>query len=87
MSSEMIANTVGTGAAMCSIASFIPQIIKIVKARDASSVALKTYVLTVTCFVLWVIYGVMTGAWPVTIANAFALVNCSIVLFLKWRFS
>ena len=86
MSGEWVANAFGTAAALCSIASFVPQIVKIVKERDASSVALKTYVLTVTCFVLWVIYGVMTNAWPVTIANAFALVNCSIVLFLKWRY-
>lgn len=86
MTGEWIANAVGTAAALCSITSFIPQIIKIVTERDASSVALKTYVLTVTCFVLWVIYGVMIGAWPITISNAFALVACSIVLFLKWRY-
>lgn len=86
MEGEVLANTIGTAAALCSIASFIPQIVKIIKERDASSVALKTYVLTVTCFILWVIYGVMIGAWPVTLANAFALVNCSIVLFLKWKF-
>ena len=49
------------------------QIVKIVKERDASSVALKTYVLTVST--LWVIYGAMTGAWPVTIANAIILLN------------
>lgn len=86
MEGEVLANVVGTAAALCSITSFIPQIIKIVKERDASSVALKTYVLTVTCFVLWVVYGVMIGAWPITIANSCALVACSIVLFLKWKF-
>lgn len=48
--------------------------------------SLKTYSLTVTCFVLWVIYGVMTTAWPVTVANACALVMASGVLLMKWRF-
>jgi len=86
MEGEVLANVVGTAAALCSITSFIPQIAKILKERDASSIALRTYALTVTCFVLWVIYGVMIGAWPITIANSFALVACSIVLFLKWRF-
>ena len=86
MNGELLANVVGTAAALCSITSFIPQIIKIVKDRDASSVALKTYMLTVTCFVLWVIYGVLIAAWPITFANAAALVACSIVLFLKWKF-
>jgi len=47
---------------------------------------LKTYSLTVSCFALWVVYGVMTQAWPVTVANSCALVMASGVLAMKWRF-
>lgn len=84
--SELVANAFGTAAALCSITSFAPQMIKIWKERDASSVSLKTYSLTVTCFVLWVVYGVLTQAWPVMFANASALVMASVVLVMKWRF-
>ncbi|MDB5421138.1 MAG: hypothetical protein JWR59_1085 [Brevundimonas sp.] len=84
--SDLVANFVGSAAALCSITSFAPQIIKIWKERDASSVSLKTYALTVTCFVLWVVYGVMTQAWPVTVANSCALLMASGVLCMKWRF-
>jgi MtN3 and saliva related transmembrane protein len=84
--SDLIANTIGTAAALCSITSFAPQAFKIWKERDASSVSLKTYSLTVACFILWVVYGVMTGAWPVTFANSCALVMASGVLIMKWRF-
>lgn len=83
---DLMANIVGSAAAVCSITSFAPQGIKIWKERDASSVSLKTYSLTVTCFILWVVYGVMTQAWPVTVSNSFALVMASGVLFMKWRF-
>ena len=58
--SDLTANIVGTAAAICSITSFAPQALKIWKERDASSVSFKTYSLTVTCFILWVIYGAMT---------------------------
>ncbi|MFC5387824.1 MULTISPECIES: SemiSWEET family sugar transporter [Brevundimonas] len=85
--SDLIANVVGTAAALCSITSFAPQMIKIWKTRDASSVSLKTYSLTVTCFVLWTAYGVMIDAWPVAVANACALVMATGVLLMKWRFS
>ena len=51
------ADVIGTAAALCSITSFAPQIIKIWKERDASSVSIKTYGLTVTCFILG-------GLWP-----------------------
>ncbi len=84
--SELAANVVGTLAALCSITSFAPQMIKIWKERDASSVSLKTYSLTVICFVLWTTYGVLTGAWPIIVANAFAMIMASGVLLMKWRF-
>lgn len=84
--SDLAANIVGTAAALCSITSFAPQIVKIWKARDASAVSLRTYSLTVTCFALWVGYGVLTAAWPVIVANACALIMASGVLLMKWRF-
>ena len=84
--SDLAANVVGSAAALCSIASFAPQIFKIWKERDASSVSLKTYSLTVICFVLWVAYGVLTSAWPITVANGCALIMASGVLVMKWRF-
>ena len=87
MNSEVVANAVGTAAALCSITSFAPQMLKIWKTRDASAVSLKTYALTVSCFILWVVYGVMTGAWPVTFANSCALIMAAGVLTMKWRFS
>lgn len=83
---SLIANIVGTGAAVCSIASFAPQVLKIWKERDASSVSLKTYALTVACFILWVAYGWLTKAWPIVVSNSFALVMASAVLAMKWRF-
>lgn len=84
---ELLANVFGVAAALCSIASFAPQMLKIWKTRDASSVSLKTYALTVTCFALWVVYGVLTGAWPVTLANSAALVMSAGVPAMKWRFA
>lgn len=43
-----MADVVGVAAALCSVSSFAPQIYKIWKERDASSVSLKTYALTVS---------------------------------------
>jgi hypothetical protein len=51
---DLAARIVGTAAALCFISSFAPQMIKIWKEKDASSISLKTYSLTVTCSVLWV---------------------------------
>ena len=84
--SDLAANVVGSAAALCSITSFVPQMVKIWTTRDASAVSLKTYSLTVTCFVLWTAYGVMTEAWPIIAANACALLMSAGVLAMKWKF-
>lgn len=77
---------VGFAAALCSMSSFVPQIIKIWRERNASSVALRMYVITVTGFTLWTIYGFLIDSWPVIGANIVCLILSAIILTLKWRF-
>ncbi len=77
---------VGTLAALCSMASFTPQIVKIWRERDASSVSLRMYVVTVTGFLLWIAYGVLIGSWPVAASNTVCLALSGAILALKWRF-
>ena len=84
---SQIANIVGTAAAVCSMVSFTPQIVKIWRERDASSVSLRMYVVTVTGFALWTAYGFLTGSWPVIGANLVCLGLAAIILALKWRLS
>jgi len=78
-------NLVGVGAAVCSMASFTPQILKIVREHDASSVSLRMYLVTVTGFVFWIAYGALIGSWPVAASNAVNLVLSATILVLKWR--
>jgi MtN3 and saliva related transmembrane protein len=79
------ADVVGTAAGLCSMASFLPQIIKIVRERDASGVSLRMYVVTVSGFVLWTGYGVLTGSWPVWASNAVNLSLAATILALRAR--
>lgn len=85
MASPLV-DAVGVAAALCSMTSFAPQIIKLVKTRDASGVSLRTYAVTVTGFALWITYGVLLGSWPVAVSNSVCLVMSAAVLVLKWRF-
>lgn len=83
---EVWVNAVGTAAALCSMTSFTPQILKIWRDKDASSVSMRMFLLTVTGFVLWTTYGVLLGSWPVTVANAVCLVLSAVIVALKWKF-
>ncbi|WP_368670080.1 SemiSWEET family sugar transporter [Phenylobacterium aquaticum] len=81
------ANLIGTLAALCSMASFAPQIAKILAERDASAVSLRTYVVMVAGFSLWIAYGLMTSSWPVAASNGVCLMLSGAILVLKLRFS
>ena len=78
---------IGTLAALCSMSSFVPQILKIWRERDAESVSLRMYLVTVTGFALWIAYGAMSHSWPVIGSNTVCLILSAIILGLKWRFS
>jgi MtN3 and saliva related transmembrane protein len=81
-----LVDAVGVAAALCSMTSFAPQIVKLVKTRDASGVSLRTYAVTVTGFALWIAYGVLLGSWPVAVSNTVCLLMSAAVLVLKWRY-
>jgi MtN3 and saliva related transmembrane protein len=81
-----LANVLGTGAALCSMASFVPQIVKIRRERDASSVSLRMYAVTVTGFTLWIVYGSQIGSWPVIGSNSVCLALSAAILVLKLRY-
>jgi MtN3 and saliva related transmembrane protein len=41
------------------------------------------YMVTVTAFVLWSIYGFLIGSWPIVVFNLLSLVLSGIILGLK----
>jgi len=84
---QLVPNIVGTLAALCSMTSFVPQIVKIWRDRDASEISLRMYLITVTGFSLWIAYGVLTRSWPVAVSNTICLALSGAILMLKWRFS
>lgn len=86
MAPDVLINICGVGAGLCSMASFVPQIGKIVKERSAQGVSLKMYSVTVTAFVLWTVYGLMLGSWPIALSNATCLTLSVTIVFLRLRF-
>jgi MtN3 and saliva related transmembrane protein len=79
-------NALGGVAAICSMTSFAPQAVKIIREHDASSVSLRMYVVTVAGFALWIAYGVMLKSWPLVGSNTVCLGLSGLILILKLRF-
>ncbi len=79
-------NAIGVLAAACSMTSFVPQALKIWRERDASTVSLRMYVVTVGGFVLWTLYGLLLGSWPLVGSNLISLALSAAILVMKLRF-
>ena len=86
MRSSLFIDAVGVAAAVCSMASFIPQVAKIIRERDASAVSLRMYVVTVIGFSLWAGYGALLHSWPLIASNLISLSLAALVLGLKVRY-
>ena len=82
-----LVDLIGSAAALCSMTSFTPQIFKILREKQADDVSLRMFLLTVTGFVLWTTYGMLSHSWPVTASNAVCLALSAVILVLKIRFS
>jgi MtN3 and saliva related transmembrane protein len=83
---ELIASGVGVLAAGLSMASFPPQIVKIVRERDAEAVSTRMYLATVSGFAAWTAYALMIGSWPLAGSNLINFILAGTILVLKLRF-
>ena len=74
---------VGSIAACLTTASFLPQVWLSFKTRDVSGVSLGMYSVFTAGVALWLVYGLMLGAWPIVVANAITLLLALTILGMK----
>ena len=67
------------------MASFVPQLIKLLHAKNAEGVSLHAYCMMVAGFALWIAYGAMQGSWPIAASSAVNLILSAAILGLKYR--
>ncbi len=63
-------NSLGYFAGVLTVGSFLPQVIRVWQTRQTRDLSLTMFALLSTASSLWIIYGVMTRAWPVILTNA-----------------
>jgi MtN3 and saliva related transmembrane protein len=86
MTSQIVVDAIGVGAALCSTTSFAPQLLKLIREKSGEAISIRMYALTVTAFSLWSFYGLMLKSWPLVLSNLVSLGLSSAILLLKWRY-
>ena len=85
MLSPLQIELIGGGAALLTTLCWLPQALRAIFHRDVASLSLTTFAAFSSGIVLWLIYGIFIGSWPVIIANAASLVLNLAIVVQKFR--
>ncbi len=78
--------SIGYVAAFLTTASFVPQVVQVVRTRDTHAISRTMYVAFCLGIAMWLVYGIALASPPIIAANSVTLVLASVVLGYKLRF-
>lgn len=79
---QTVGSYIGILAAILTTASFLPQVITILRTRNTQGISLVMYGMFVFGVFCWLIYGLFIQSWPVIIANLITFILSGSVLLL-----
>ena len=76
MATDTLAPLLGYLAAVLGSIGWLPQLVRTLRTRQFRDISLWTTLLIFVTVFLWLVYGLLLGAWPIIIAN---LLSASVV--------
>ncbi|MEA1928968.1 MAG: SemiSWEET transporter [Candidatus Auribacterota bacterium] len=73
-------------AASLTTFAFLPQVIKTWRMKETRDISLWMYLAFTAGVTLWLIYGILIGDYPVSIANGVTLILALMILIAKIRY-
>lgn len=77
---------IGTLAAVLTTVSFVPQAWRTWRTRNVAGISLGMYTTFALGVALWLVYGILLGAWPIIVANAITLTLALMILGMCLRY-
>ena len=79
---EIVGFSAGTLTTLC----WTPQVIKILRSRDARSISLLTQVAFVVGCSLWLVYGILIGSISIIVFNVITILLNTLMIGMKLRY-
>ena len=76
---------IGFAAAFCTTAAYLPQVIRTWRTKSTADISLSMFSVMTFGVVLWLVYGIAIGSWPIIACNSVTLGLASTILILKLR--
>jgi MtN3 and saliva related transmembrane protein len=77
---------IGIAAGICTSISLLPQLIKLIKEKNARDLSITYLIILLVGLVLWVWYGIRQEDLPIVITNAFAAALNVAILVVGLKF-
>jgi MtN3 and saliva related transmembrane protein len=74
----------GAGAVLTTIC-WLPQAVRVVRTKDTRAISLATNLIFATGILLWLIYGIALGNWPLIVANSISMLFTLVIIAMKLR--
>ena len=86
LAARPVIDGIGYCAACLTTISFLPQLLRVLKTRSARDISLGIFSIFTLGTLCWLLYGLLSHAVPVFLANGVTLLLSGAILFLKLRF-
>ena len=77
---------VGYIAGTLTTIAYLAQVLRTLKHRSTKDISLGMYLMLCSGIALWLVYGIVIGAWPIIIANIITLALAASILGMKIRY-
>ncbi len=77
---------VSAAAATLTTAAFLPQALHIIRYKDTRAISLIMYVAFATGVLLWMVFGLLIGNWPIIVSNAITLGLALAIIAMKLKY-
>ena len=86
MSLVPLIDVVGASGATLTTLCWLPQAIKVIREKETRALSLPATAAFTLGVVLWLIYGLAIGDWPLIGSNAVTLALMAVILAMKLRY-
>jgi MtN3 and saliva related transmembrane protein len=76
----------GFAAGILTSGAMLPQLIKTWKTKEVEQLSVKTYIVYIVGFGMWITYGFLKSDVPIIVTNFFSVVQAAFMIFMKLKY-
>ncbi|TCD15272.1 SemiSWEET family sugar transporter [Oricola cellulosilytica] len=83
---DWLVTAIGVVAGIIGTLCFMPQLIKTLSTRETRDLSLGSNVMLLATILLWLVYALNIGAWPMVASNVIGAVIVGVIVLCKLRY-